>query len=146
MKRPRPDGRGSEMRQSRPRAVYISLERLIEQSKDRYYETLRLSSQGWHEGKHDSWPYVDLVLNTLRDACQEFEGRVGQTASPKGAKTELVMQAIDAQTGKFRLADIERLCPGVGRDWIQALLKDLRQQGKLNCSGRGPAARWEKCE
>ena len=125
---------------------YISLERLIEQSKDRYYETLQMSSQGWHEGKHDPWPYINYVLYTLRDACQEFEGRVGEMALPKGAKAELVMQAIDAQTDKFRLADIERLCPGVGRDWIQALLKDLRRQEKLNCSGRGLAARWEKCE
>lgn len=32
---------------------YISLERLIEENKERYYETLELSSQGWHEGKHD---------------------------------------------------------------------------------------------
>jgi Fic family protein len=32
---------------------YISLERIIEQNKERYYETLEQSSQGWHEGKHD---------------------------------------------------------------------------------------------
>src|SRR5205823_4851951 len=38
---------------------YISLERLIEENKDRYYETLEESSQGWHEGKHDPWPFVN---------------------------------------------------------------------------------------
>lgn len=32
---------------------YISLERIIEESKERYYETLEQSSVGWHEGKHD---------------------------------------------------------------------------------------------
>jgi Fic family protein len=32
---------------------YISLERLIEQNKERYYETLAQSSRGWHEGAHD---------------------------------------------------------------------------------------------
>lgn len=32
---------------------YISLERLIEQNKARYYETLEQSSQRWHEGHHD---------------------------------------------------------------------------------------------
>ncbi|MEA2601476.1 MAG: hypothetical protein QOF89_2468 [Acidobacteriota bacterium] len=35
---------------------YISIERIIEQNKDRYYETLEQSSQGWHEGKHDPGP------------------------------------------------------------------------------------------
>src|SRR5438045_7829868 len=76
---------------------YISLERLIEQNKERYYETLKLSSEGWHEGKHNAWHYINFLLYTLLDACKEFERRVGETASPKGAKTELVLQAIRAQ-------------------------------------------------
>jgi Fic family protein len=122
---------------------YISLERLIEQHKERYYETLKMSSQDWHEGKHDPWPYINYVLYTLVDASREFENRVGQMASPRGSKTELVLQAIDTQDGEFRLADIERLCRGVGRDWILALLADMRRRGKLQCHGRGPAARWK---
>ncbi len=52
---------------------YISLERLVEQNKDRYYETLELSSQGWHEGKHELWPYIDYVLFILKTAYREFE-------------------------------------------------------------------------
>jgi hypothetical protein len=62
----------------------------LRQCKDRYYETLKLSSPGWHEGKHDPWPYINYLLYTLLDAYKELERRVGQTASPKGAKTELV--------------------------------------------------------
>src|SRR4030042_6228995 len=41
---------------------YISLERIIEENKDRYYETLEQSSQGWHKGKHDPWPYIHYLL------------------------------------------------------------------------------------
>jgi Fic family protein len=37
---------------------YVSLERVIEENKDRYYETLEQSSQRWHEGTHDPWPYI----------------------------------------------------------------------------------------
>ena len=37
---------------------YISLERLIEENKERYYETLEIGSQGWHEGNHDPWPHI----------------------------------------------------------------------------------------
>ncbi|OGP56628.1 MAG: cell filamentation protein Fic [Deltaproteobacteria bacterium RBG_13_52_11b] len=121
---------------------YISLERLIEQNKERYYETLDQSSRGWHESKHDPWSYVNYVLYTLKTAYREFEERVGQVASPKGAKTELVLKAIKAQKGEFRLVDIERTCPGVGRDWIRVLLADLRKSGEAQCKGKGPAARW----
>lgn len=121
---------------------YISLERLIEQNKERYYETLRLSSEGWHQGTHNPWHYINFLLYTLLDASRELERRVGETASPKGAKTELVLQAVRAQPDEFRLTDIERACPGVGRDWIRTLLADLKQKGEVTCRGRGPAARW----
>lgn len=121
---------------------YISLERLIEENKERYYETLEQSSQGWHEGKHNPWPYVNYLLFILKSAYKEFEERLGQTASPRGAKTELVLNAIRRQSGEFRLADIERACPGVGREWVRVLLANLRKSGDVSCRGRGPAARW----
>lgn len=121
---------------------YISLERLMEQNKERYYETLEQSSHGWHEGKHDAWPYVNYLLFVLKSAYKEFEERVGQTVSPKGAKTKLVLNAIHRQSGEFRLADIEHACPGVGREWIRVLLANLRKSGEVSCRGRGPAARW----
>ena len=121
---------------------YISLERLIEQNKERYYETLEQSSQGWHEGKHDPWPYINYTLYTLKTAYREFEERVGQIASSKGAKAEMVLNAIRVQRGEFRLVDIERACPGVGREWIRALLADLKKSGEAKCQSKGPAARW----
>ncbi len=121
---------------------YVSLERVIEENKDRYYETLEQSSQRWHEGTHDPWPYINYILFVLKSAYREFEERVGQLGSPKGAKAEMVLGAIRAQLGEFRLADIERACPGVGREWIRKLLVDLRSSGEVTCRGKGPAARW----
>jgi len=52
---------------------YISLERLIEENKERYYKVLEQSSQHWHEGKHDPWPTINFLLYILKQACQEFE-------------------------------------------------------------------------
>jgi hypothetical protein len=119
-----------------------SLERLIEQNKERYYETLEQSSMGWHDGRHDPWPFVNYLLFILKTAYREFEERVGTIASPKGAKAEIVREAIRRQTGEFRLAEIERLCPSVGREWIRALLADMKASGEASCHGKGPAARW----
>jgi Fic family protein len=123
---------------------YISLERLIEQNKERYYETLEHCSRGWHEGQHDPWPFINHILFILKTAYQEFEERVGQTAEPKGAKAELVRDAISRQAGEFRLADIERACPSVGREWIRSIMAKMREAGELQCKGRGPAARWRR--
>lgn len=123
---------------------YISLERLIEQNKERYYETLEISSKGWHEGKHNPWPYINHILFILKSAYVEFERRVGETAEPRGAKADIVRAAVQKQLSEFRIVDIERECPSVGRDWIRRMLVEMREEGLLESSGRGPAARWRK--
>ncbi len=123
---------------------YISLERLIEENKERYYETLEQSSQGWHEGKHDPWPYVNYLLFILKSTYKEFEERVGQPASPKGSKTELVTAAIGRFADSFRVSDIHRQCPGVSVDLIRQVLKNLRSVGRVKCLGRGQTAEWQR--
>jgi Fic family protein len=123
---------------------YISIERLIEQNKERYYETLEQSSQGWHEGKHDPWPYMNYILFILKTAYREFEERVGQIKSPRGAKTDLVDAAIKGFSREFSLNDLEKACPGVSRDMIRRVLRDLQKGKKVECLGRGPGALWRK--
>jgi len=121
---------------------YIRLERLIEENKERYYETLQQSSQGWHERRHDPSPHIGYLMWIIKTAYDEFARRVNQVSSPKGEKSELVLEAVSKQIDEFRLLDIEKACPGVGRDWIRAILFDLKAQGKATCSGKGMAARW----
>jgi Fic family protein len=123
---------------------YISLERLIEQTKDRYYETLKLSSQGWHEGKHDPWSYINYLLYTLLDASRDFERRVGEVAAPRGEKSALVKDAIRRATDTFTIGDLQRQCPGVSVDLIRYVLKRLKDEGDVECLGRGRNAIWQR--
>jgi len=123
---------------------YISLERMIEENKERYYATLGQSSVGWHDGKHDPWSYVNYLLFILKSAYREFEDRIGQTAEPRGAKTERVARAIEEAKGPFSVGELQRECPGVGLDLIRATLKRLRAQGRVECLGRGQHARWQR--
>ncbi len=123
---------------------YISLERLIEENKERYYEVLCRSSDGWHQGKHNPWHYINFLLYTLKEGYHEFERRAGDLASPRGEKTELVLNAIRSQMGAFRLRDIEKVCPGVGRDWIRILLSKLRKEVQTRCAKGGTAALWRR--
>jgi Fic family protein len=123
---------------------YISLERLIEDSREDYYEALRLSSAGWHEGKHDLLPWVNYTLATIRRAYRLFEERAGEVRSPRGSKTELVEAAISGMAGPFTLTDLERQCPGVSRDMIRRVLRTLQKAGQVECIGRGPGAKWTR--
>jgi len=123
---------------------YVSLERVIEENKERYYETLEESSRNWHDGAHDPWPYINYVLFVLKSAYCEFEERAGQVKSPRGAKTALVEAAIAASPGEFSLSHLERACPGVSRDMIRRVLRDLQKAKLVVCLGRGPGATWRK--
>jgi Fic family protein len=123
---------------------YISLERLIEQNKERYYEVLEQSSQRWHEGQHDPWPTINFLLFILTQARKEFEQRVGQLKSPRGEKTEAVLAAIGRQISTFRVADLQAECPGVGLDLIRRILARLQKEDKVRALGTGRSARWEK--
>jgi len=106
--------------------------------------TLKLSSQDWHQGKHEPWTYVNFLLYTLLDAYKEFERRVGETASPRGEKRALIEAAVDGTTGSFSVADLQRQCPGVSLDMIRYVLKDLRENGKVECIRRGRTSLWKK--
>jgi Fic family protein len=54
---------------------YISLERIIEQSKESYYDALRTSSVGWHAGTHDILPWFHYFISTFHTAYLELEER-----------------------------------------------------------------------
>jgi len=123
---------------------YISLEKIIEQSKESYYDTLFLSSQGWHEGKHDIIPWIEYFLGVLLAAYKDFEERVGMLTVARGAKTEMVLGAIKNLPDGFRMADIERVCPNVTRDMIRVVLKKLKKEGKVWCEGAGAGSIWRK--
>ncbi len=125
---------------------YISLERLIEQNKERYYEVLEMSSDRWHEGNHDPWPTINFLLYILTQACREFEQRVGQLKSPRGEKTALVVGAIERQVGSFSVGELQMECPGVGLDLIRLVLNRLSKEGRVKALGTGRSARWERLE
>lgn len=123
---------------------YISLERLIEQSKETYYEALQMSSAGWHEEHHQLRPWWEYSLGVLIGAYREFEERVGTITTARGAKTALIEQAIERLPSRFQIAEIEQACPHVSRDMIRVVLNRLREEGKLSCKGTGRGAFWEK--
>ena len=123
---------------------YISLERIVEGSKESYYEALHKSSSKWHEGEHDLRPWWNYFIGMLTAAYKEFEERMGTITTARGAKREMVENTIMRLPDRFRLADIQRACPAVSYPTLQRALADLRKKKAIRCLGRGPDAEWEK--
>ena len=121
---------------------YISIERIVEQTKETYYETLNKSSQRWHEAKHDVLPWFNYFLGTIVAAYKEFEERASNASPARGAKTGIVEAAINRQLGEFSISDIEQECPNVSRVMIKKVLSQMRVAQKIKCLGKGKAANW----
>jgi Fic family protein len=123
---------------------YISFERIVEQTKEDYYEILKTSSSGWHEEKHDVMPWFTYLLSVWRRAYREFEDRAERQRPRRGSKTELVEYALGNLIGPFGIADVEHLCPNVSRDTIRVAMNRWREQGRLEIMGRGRDAKWRR--
>ncbi len=124
---------------------YISLEHLIEKQREGYYEALRKSSQSWHSGKHTMLPWWEYFLGVmLLGAYQEFESRTGELTATHGAKSKMVLAAIEQLPQTIRYADLTQACPNVSRPTIKRVLGKLRKNGQVECIKPGRDAVWEK--
>lgn len=123
---------------------YISLERIFEESKESYYDTLERSSQGWHEGQHDVRPWLDYFWGTLVRAYSEFEQRVGSIEGRRGSKASRVRNCILERTLLFSIGDIERDCPGISRDTIRLVMREMKAEGLIESLSMGRGATWKR--
>lgn len=121
---------------------YISIERVYEATKESYYETLEASSQGWHEGRHDPYPWLNYFWGVLLRAYREFEERVGEVRSGRGAKAAQVREAVLARSAPFSISDIEAACAGVSRDTVRLVLRVMKNEGLIASTGKGRSAKW----
>lgn len=121
---------------------YISLERIFEESKEGYYETLEASSQGWHEGQHDVKPWLDYFWGALLRAYKEFEERVGTIERGRGRKGDRIRSEVLKHTQPFSISEIEEACPGVSRDTVRLILRAMKAEGLIAPTGKGRGAKW----
>ncbi len=125
-------------------AKYISVEKIVEKTKESYYETLERSSLSWHEADHDAIPFVSYTLSTFLAAYDEFEKRANISVTARGAKTEMIINSVEGFKGNFSVSDIQEACPLVSIDLIRRTLKELRKNGVLVNISRGRYAKWRK--
>lgn len=123
---------------------YISLERIIEESKETYYETLQASSHRWHESRHDPHPWLNYFWGMLQRASREFEERVANLADGRMNKSDLVRAAVLRRVGPFTSTDIERDCPAVSPELVRLVMRQMRDEGAITLHGRGRGAKWTR--
>jgi len=120
---------------------FISLERLIEETRDDYYEVLERCSQGWHDGTNEIVPWWNYFLGTVRRAYREFEQKI-EAMDSRPTKSDLIRQTVLEMVGEFTLADLVAKLPSVSSQLIKKVLSDLKASNLVRLQGRGRGARW----
>lgn len=115
---------------------YISLESKIAKNKDLYYDALRQSQYGWHEGKEDVIPFIKYLLSTILSAYKDFEDRFA-LIEVKLPAIEMVRQATMNKIGRFTKQDIHELCPSLSISSIERALRKLVDSEELKKEGAG---------
>jgi len=150
---PFPDGNGRMARLLTLQLLYhsnysvgrfISLERIFEESKESYYETLESSSQGWHEGEHNIAPWLNYFWGVLLRGYKEFENRVGFIGRGRGAKGHRVRAEILNRNQPFSISEIEQACPGVSRDMVRVVLRVMKSEGLIISNSKGRSSKWQQ--
>ena len=125
---------------------YISIERVYEETRDTYYESLEASSQHWHESRHEVHPWLRYFWGMLLRAYAEFEERVGTIRTGRGSKSARIREAVACRFGPFSISNIDADCPGISRDMIRNVLRQMRDEKLIVSVGKGRAAKWVKLD
>lgn len=116
---------------------YISIEKVIETSKDTYYEALQSSSQGWHEEENDYAHFVRYMLGVILSAYRDFSSRVKVLTTSGMSKPDRIREIIKDTLGKITKTEIMQKCPDISQVTVQRTLNDLVKNGDIIKIGGG---------
>lgn len=118
---------------------YISMEMLIEKTKDTYYEALQNSSIEWHNNQSDYTSFVRYYLGVLLKGYNEFQDRIEHLKYRKLSKADRVKAVFEKRLGIVKKSDISTLCPDISETTIERTLKELLETGFIEKVGKGRA-------
>lgn len=116
---------------------YISIEKVIETTKDTYYEALQSSSQGWHEEENDYAHFVRYMLGVILSAYRDFSSRVRVLTTSGMSKPDRIREIIKDTLGKITKTEIMQKCPDISQVTVQRTLNDLVKNGDIIKIGGG---------
>lgn len=104
---------------------YISIEKIIENTKESYYSTLEQSSTNWYEEKNDYTYFSEYYLGIILSAYKDFSDRVEYITNKKINAKDRVAIIIKNHIGKITKQEIVEKCPDKSVGTIERVLKEL---------------------
>ncbi len=124
----------------------ILIEKMLEATKENYYDALQKSSALWHENENDYAPFVKYMLSVILDSYREFDSCIRIMIESKLSKPERVAKIIEDTLGKVTKQDILEKCPDISETTVQRTLADLLKNHKIikQSGGRYTSYIWNR--
>ncbi len=116
---------------------YISIEKLISDSKETYYEVLQESSYNWHENENDYSSFVRYMLGIIVAAYRDFSSRVELLTNKNLSKPQRIREIIKEHLGQITKSEIMAQCPDISQVTVQRALNDMLNANEIIKIGGG---------
>ena len=125
---------------------YISIEKLIERTRQSYYDALQASSIGWHENANDYAPFTQYLLGVILAAYRDFSDRIDVLSVQNPGKSGRIRSIIKETLGRITKAEIMKRCPDISQVTVQRALNELQKSGEIIkiSGGRYTAYTWNR--
>lgn len=123
---------------------YISIEMIIEKTKETYYDTLFESSLAWHDEKNTYFPFIKYYLEIILSAYKDFSARVELIQNRSLSKPERIRTLFDTTLQRLSKRMIEEKFPDISRSTIEVALASLLKEGYIIKTGAGKSTAYIK--
>lgn len=110
---------------------YISIEKIIEDTKDSYYDTLQKSSINWYNNENDYSYFVEYYLGIILNAYKEFDSRVNSVENKKITSYDRIISIFKENIIPIDKAFIMNKCPDLSETTIERSLNRLLKEDKI---------------
>lgn len=110
---------------------YISIEKIIEETKESYYDALEKSSILWHDNKNDYSYFVEYYLGVILNAYKDFDSRINIIDNKKIIAYDRIIDIFKNNIIPIDKALILSKCPDLSETTIERTLNKLLKEDKI---------------
>lgn len=121
--------------------AYVSIEAVINQTKDDYYASLERSGEGWFDNQSDYMPFIDYMIWVLFLAFKEFDRRVALCIG-KDDKANRIERLLSNVTLPISKKEVCAFMPDVSETYVELIIGKMVKDGRLRRVGPRNSSRY----
>jgi len=116
---------------------YISFEQKINETKVKYYQALKDSSEKWHESGNSYFPFMINFVTTLLHCYKELDKRFAVVSSKKVSKQTRVEAAVLNSLLPISKSEICYILPDISQNTVELVLSRMQKENLIDKIGDG---------